>query len=152
MKHVRTFENYDNMKLSDLAKHISNFLENFKDTSNFKVDNFKVDDGFVHEFYNVWFISPNRENRVKYCIFSFTKFDYYYGDPDIYFKFKLDPGVKNVSYMNEETYNIVFFIDDIMNNYNKNQNMIAYSDIPNIINDISIEKYELFLNTKKYNL
>jgi len=147
MKHIKKFEKYyGTVDLPDLTKHILKFLENFRDTSIFKVD----------EEYNIeidfWFIPPNTENRTRHCIFSFIKIDYYYGDPDKYFEFKLDTQAKRISYTNEETYNIILFIESIMNKYNKNQNMIAYSSITQIMYDISMENYNLYLDIKKYNL
>ena len=146
-KSNKQFETYHTEYMSDLINHISDFLANFEDDDMY----FKVDKEEQNGF-DVWFVFPNTENRLRHCIFSIIKLDYFYGEVDRYFEFELDKAAKRLNYTNEKTVNIALFIDDIMNDYNKNQNMIAYSDIPNIITDISLSRYDIFSDVKKYNL
>ena len=84
----------------------------------------------------------------KKHIFTLQGIDYYHGDVDKYFEFELGEKTEDVDY---KTYDMIMFINLIMNEYKNSQNLIPYSEIDNIIKDL-YEEYEPFIQSKKYNL
>jgi hypothetical protein len=89
-------------------------------------------------------------NIFKKHIFTLQGIDHYQGDADKYFEFNLnDNNAKNTD---QKTYNMIMFINSIMDKYKDFQNLIAYSKIDNIIKDLSKEAYEIFIQRIKYNL
>ena len=87
----------------------------------------------------------------KKHIFTIQGIDHYHGDVDKYFEFELDKTI-DVDHIGQKTYNMVMFINSIMDKYKDFQNLIAYSKIDNIIKDLSNEEYEIFIQRIKYNL
>jgi len=99
--------------------------------------------------YSFWYKESSNKRKG---LFRLNKIDYYNGDLDMFFEFDMDTSINNNDYLSNDITNIIKFISDSIKKYIYSQNMIKMSDIKNINNDINMENYILFLETKKYNL
>jgi len=136
MKYLKFFESdfklTEKYNLDDLSEYLVNFfkketkLDDFKFTKNLNIYNFYIDFIFL---------------------FSFIKIDYYYGDLNIFFEINL-----NNQLQEKPNYDIVLFIYNIITKYSDFQKMIKFSDIEKIYSEINHKNFEMYKDTKKYNL
>ena len=141
MKYIKEYELTEfeeNNVIYSLARNIKSFMELYLGLISIKYHPNSV---------SFWY-------AIKYSrlIFTIQEIDYYYGDVDEYFEFNLNTNVKNVNYTGQKTYDVIMFIEYIMSKYRDFQNLIKYSNIDNIIKDLSQENYEVFIEKSKYNL
>lgn len=139
MKYLKTFEarsDYDE-KLIDFADHLTKIIEEYS-KFDMKYSNMKT-------FIKILILYDFSEYVNKMVLFSIHKIDTHYGDTDMYFDIKLTnrslpPEIKEISE----------FIINIISKYN--HNMISFSNIPKMIREINLEDFEIWKNTKKYNI
>lgn len=138
MKKIKTYEKFIYI---DELKKLCDYIVNFFSESNIE---YTIENSYSIKFY----ISIKEEFRqyVKH-IFSLILIDYFSGDLDRFFQFKIVRAPR----LNSEEVKIVNFLKFIFNKYT-NQGMINFNKISNIINDITKENFEFYKSTTQYNL
>ena len=145
MKYIKTFENNSKDDIIKLSKHTCKTFTYTLNTNeyieiDYQYDSYRGNYNFFNNMYS--------DSRRSY-LFSFSLIDYYPGDDDRYFE-SIMP--KNYDYLFELEINIIEFMKMITKKYTKHQNMISFTSIQNMINDINLENFNIFVETKKYNL
>lgn len=145
MKYIKKFETVDSNQIVKLCQHICDFFYRTTNSS-IKIE-YEFDEYyFCYRFFRV-VIDSKRKN-----LFTFSLIDYYFGDIDRFFKFNR----ANNRFLNDYEIEVVEFVEYVTNKYNKNQKMISFYYIPDIISNFTKENYNDFIdiirNTKKYNL
>jgi hypothetical protein len=146
MKYIKKYESII-YNLDLLSNHIKDFLMNIKDNNDNDIPGY-----FIYTTndigYKFWYCSK----ILNKGFFELYNIDYYTGDKNRFFEFRLDLRLKVSIYLSEDIYNAAIFIESVMKNYIYSQNMIPMSKIEHIINDINDDNYVLFKNTNKYNI
>lgn len=139
MKHIKVFEEYNTSEFVKLFSHILNFFRSLKGKyqvnvmSNISHYSFGVTKYIMKSFklFTMFRILPLTDKDHEYFVL------YYYPDFEYYFdKHELE---------------LIDFIQYITDNY-KIDDAIPTNKIPNIIENINIDSFEAYLDTKKYNL
>lgn len=141
MKYIKKFESTDSKEIVKLCQHICDFFYRTTDSS------IKIEYQFDEYYFCYRFFRVMIDNKRKF-LFTFSLIDYYFEDIDRFFQFTR----ANNRFLNDYEIEVVEFVEYVTNKYNKNQKMISFSDILNIVSDISIENFEIYQNQKKYNL
>jgi hypothetical protein len=133
LKYIKRFESLNNNDLKILAEHIEEFISHYYD--------------------NVDYTSSYGDYRFRYTVKEVQQ-KYFMYLKKIYtpfFEFDIDTIIQNPGWINDTIEKISQFIKFIMDKYSEFER-INYSDIDNIIKDISKENYEIYLNALKFNL
>lgn len=145
MKYIKKFENSNVNDIIKLSIHTCKTFTYTLNTNEYIKIDYQYDE--YRKKYN--FFNNIRSDARRSYLFSFSLIDYYSGDEDRYFEFMMP---KNYDYLFDLEINIIEFMKMITSKYIKYQNMIPFSVIQNMIDDISIEKFNIFVDSKKYNL
>lgn len=141
MKYIKKFEN--NTGIQNLIEHIVYFMSKYHDNIDY----------VSHEGdYNFYYIVKQVQNKY----FLNIKLDIY--KHPMMIRYNIDNIIQNPGWINETITNISYFIKSIFDMYKKqtdkkyNYDIVDYSDIDNIIREITKNNYEIYLNSLKYNL
>ena len=142
MKYIKLFESHEyEDNIDDLSTFIIKFISK----------KIKIKLG-IYKGQTKYSIYYNQSAIYRKYIIDINKIDYFHGDSNMFFEFKLSSGIIDKSiYIPEELLDIVLFISEIMEKYSDFQQLIKLSDIKNIISDLT-ENYDSYIMSKKYNL
>lgn len=150
MKYIKKYES-KNIELKEFMYFLTEFI--YQNTGLLVIK--KVN--FSHKFYTI--IPTDKKNfNFKKKLFEINDIDYISGDNHRYFSFYLEKDLEKLPINFYEKDNLIkvinttIFIHNIITNFITHSNMVKYEDIPKIIEKITKENLEIFINSKNYNL
>lgn len=134
MKYIKKYESSNLNEIEKLVNHLIIFIRG--DNDNINYTSYNGDYAFLYTIsgvQNKYFMNVRLSTNKEYILFN------------------IDTIIQNPGWINKYIEEISQFIKFIMDKYTE-LGRINISNVDNIINDVTKEKYEIYLNTLKYNL